>query len=58
MRAGLTKAAIEAYANALSREGVNDAAARLKRLLGLFYGFASRPLSELLDTLSRVAPRA
>jgi hypothetical protein len=55
MQAGLTKAAIEAYADALIRDGANDPAARLKRLAGLFYGFASRPLGELLTTMDDVA---
>ena len=54
MKAGLTKTAIEAFAEALAAENTLAAAARLKTLSRLFKGFASRPLRELLDTLDEV----
>jgi hypothetical protein len=59
MQAGLTKAAIEAYAEALSGEATNEpdlraAARRLKKLADMFYGFGSKPLGQLLATMDKV----
>jgi hypothetical protein len=54
MKAGETKSAIEAFADALSFEGAPGAAARLRALLPIFDGFAKRPLRNLLDLLDKV----
>ena len=56
MRAAITKAAIGAYADALEVDGAAASAARLRALLPLFRGFASRPLAELIVVLEKLAP--
>ena len=55
MKASLTKSAISAYAEALAAEEAVEAAARLRALSSIFYGLASRPLTELFGLLDRVA---
>ena len=57
MRSAQTKSAVDAYAAALKSEGAADAARRLKALSGIFFGFASRPIGDLLDLLDKVAPQ-
>ncbi len=54
MKAGETKSAIDAFAEALSSEGAPDAAARLRALSAIFDGFTTRPLKNLLDLLAKV----
>jgi hypothetical protein len=57
MKASLTKSAISAYADALTAENAIEAAARLRALIHVFHGFASRPLTDLLDHLGRATAR-
>jgi hypothetical protein len=56
MKAGLTRSAIDAFAEALNSESAADSAARLKALSAIFSGMATRPMLELLELLDRVAP--
>ena len=56
MKASQTKSAIDAYADALSSEGLPDAAARLRALSPIFSGLATRPLVELLALLDKATP--
>jgi hypothetical protein len=56
MKAGQTKSAIEAYADALNFERLPDTAARLRALCAVFRGLAARPMTDLLDLLDKAAP--
>ena len=54
MKVALTKATIDAYADALASEGAVEASAQLKALSTMFQGLASRPMTELLGLLDKV----
>ena len=59
MKVNLTTSAIQGYADALAGEGLMQSAERLKRLVRVTHGFASKPLTEFLALLERLdLPRA